>query len=141
MAKAKASGPAYGLAGVFKKVLSLGSAAVAAIATVASIIGWLVAGTNGLVSALIGAAVCLVFTSLTALSIWFGSKLNLGGFFGLVMGGWLLKLVLFFVLVALLRKAEFINGPVFFFTLVASVLTGLAIDSWVFLKARIPAGQ
>lgn len=133
--------PPFGLAGVFKRVLALGSISVGAIAVVASILGWLIAGENGLVSALIGAAVCLAFTSLTAISVWFGSRLSLGGFFGLVMGGWLLKLVVFFILIAVLRKAEFIDGPVFFFTLVASILAGLAIDSWVFLKARIPVGE
>lgn len=95
------------------------------------------AGTNGLVSALIGAVVCFAFSAFTAASVYFGSRLSLGGFFGLVMGGWLLKLVLFFVIIAILRKADFISGPVFFFTLVAAILAGLGIDSMVFLKARI----
>jgi hypothetical protein len=40
--------------------------------------------------------------------------------------------------VFLLKHATFINGPVLFFTLVASVLGSLGIDSWVFMKARLP---
>lgn len=130
--------PIEGMSGVFGSVLKLGSLVTLAIASVGATVGWVFAQSSGLVSAIIGAAVCLAFTSLTAFSIWFGSRLNLGGFFGLVLGGWLLKLVLFFVLIASLKGASFINGPVFFFTLVAAILAQLAIDSMVFLKARIP---
>ncbi|MFM6980695.1 MAG: hypothetical protein ACKOWE_04760 [Micrococcales bacterium] len=132
------SKPIEGLKGLFGRVLKLGSIFTVVIALAGAAIGYAVAGTNGLISALIGALVCFAFSAFTALSVYFGSRLSLGGFFGLVMGGWLLKLVLFFILIATLRNAEFINGPVFFFTLVAAILTGLAIDSVVFLKARIP---
>ena len=130
--------PIEGLSGVFKKVLQLGSIATLAIALVGATAGYLVAQTNGVISALIGALVCFAFMALTAVSVWFGSRLSLAGFFGLVLGGWLLKLVLFFVLLATLRKADFIDGPVFFFTLVAAILAELAVDSVVFLKARVP---
>jgi hypothetical protein len=44
----------------------------------------------------------------------------------------------FLVMVYLLKRAEFINGPTLFFTLVASILGSLAIDTMVFLKARLP---
>lgn len=74
---------------VFKKVLKQGSLLIAIIAALGSAIGFLVAGQAGLVSALIGAGLTLVFVSLTALSVWFGGKLSLGGFFAVVMGvGW-----------------------------------------------------
>lgn len=130
--------PIEGISGVFGTVLKLGGLITAGIAVVGALIGYVAAGSNGLVSALIGAAVCFAFTALTAVSVWFGSKLSLGGFFGLVLGGWLLKLVLFFVLIASLKGASFINGPVFFFTLVAAILSELGIDSYVFLKSRVP---
>lgn len=128
---------ATGASEVFSKVISFSALAVGAIAIVASALGWIFAGINGVYSALIGAGVCLGFSLLTALSVKFGGQLNLGGFFAVVMGGWILKLVLFFILIAFLRRAEFINGPVFFFSLVAAILASLAIDSMVFLKARI----
>lgn len=129
--------PIEGLDGVFKRVLQQGLIATLAIALIGAAVGFVVDGTTGLVSALIGAAVCFGFTSLTALSVWFGSRLTFAGFFGLVMGGWLLKLLLFFVIIAMIRQANFVNGPIFFFTIVAAILAGLAIDSLVFLKARI----
>lgn len=123
---------------MFKKVLAWGGLLIAAIALIASLLGWLLAGTNGLISALIGAAIAFTFVSLTALSVWLGGKLSLGGFYGVVLGGWILKVVIFLIIVGVLRHASFINGPTLFLTLVTSILGSLGIDSWVFLKARLP---
>ena len=127
-----------GVAAMFKKVLGWGALLIAAIAVIASLLGWALAGTNGLISALIGAAIAFAFVSLTALSVWLGGRLNLGGFYGVVLGGWILKVLIFLIIVGVLRHADFINGPTLFFTLVASILGSLGIDSWVFLKARLP---
>ena len=126
------------ISGLFRRVLIQGSLLTAAIAIVGGGVGFAVAGQPGLISALIGAALALGFVSLTALSVWLGGKLPLGGFFGLVLGGWIVKLVLFILVIGALKGAEFINGPVLFFTLVASILGTLAVDSLAFLKARIP---
>lgn len=123
---------------LFKQVFVRGSLLVAAIALAGSLVGYLVAGMPGMASALIGAGLTLIFVSLTAISVYVGGKLPLGGFFGVVLGGWLLKLVGFIVLMGALKGAEFISGPVLFFTLVASILGTLAIDSVLVLKARIP---
>ncbi|WP_296630823.1 hypothetical protein [Rhodoluna sp.] len=124
--------------GLFRRVLIQGSLLTATIAIIGGGIGFAVAGQPGLISALIGAALALGFVSLTALSVWLGGKLPLGGFFGLVLGGWIVKLVAFILVIGALKGADFINGPVLFFTLVASILGTLAVDSLAFLKARIP---
>jgi 4-amino-4-deoxy-L-arabinose transferase-like glycosyltransferase len=58
-----------------------------------------------------------------------------------VLGGWILKMVLFIAIVAALRGANFIDGPVFFFTLVASILGTLVIDSLIVMKSRITVGS
>lgn len=126
---------------LFKRVLGWGAILIGGIALIASVLGYLLVGQKGLVSALIGASMALVFVSLTALSVWIGGKFSLGGFFGMVMGGWLLKVVLFLVLVGVLKRATFINGPTLFLTLVASILGSLAIDSLVFFRARLPMGE
>ena len=123
---------------VFAKALKLSALLVVSVAVICSIIGFLVVGIDGLWTALIGAAIALVFTSLTVLSVLFGARLPLGGFYGLVLGGWLLKIVLFAVLMAALQRMEFIHGPTLFFAIVLSVLGSLGIDSWVVLRSRIP---
>jgi hypothetical protein len=120
------------------RVIKLGAALIGAIAVLGGIIGFLVAGLNGLLSALVGAGIALVFVSLTAITIKFGASLPLGGFFGLVMGGWLLKLVGFIVVIATLKGAAWVDGKVLFFTIVASILGSLALDAVLVAKSRIP---
>jgi hypothetical protein len=126
---------------VFSAVLKQGLYLVAAIAILGGGLGFVFAGVAGLVSGLIGASLALVFSSLTAVSVYFGGKLSLGGFFGVVLGGWIVKLIGFIVLIALLKGAAFIAGPVLFFTLVASILGTLVIDSLIVLKSRITVGD
>ena len=122
---------------LFSSILKKGSLLIGAIAAVGGLIGYLVASTNGLVSALIGAAMAFVFVSMTAGSVWLGCKLSLGGFFGVVLGGWIVKLLGFIVLVATLRSADFIVGPVLFASVVASIIGSLVLDAIVVTKTRI----
>jgi hypothetical protein len=123
---------------LFKSVLAQGALLTGLIASIGSLAGYFVDGTNGVVSALIGAALAFGFTSLTVVSMIFGRKLSLAGFFGVVMGGWLVKLIGFALLARALQGADFINGPVVFLTLVAAILGSLVIDSIAVLSARIP---
>lgn len=125
-------------AALFSRAIKLSLLLSGLIAALGSLIGWLVYGLPGVFSALIGAAVAGAFGLLTILSIRLGGKLGLNGFYALVLGGWLIKLVLFAVLLGLLQSADFISGPMFFFSVVASVLGGLAVDSYLVLGAKLP---
>jgi len=123
---------------LFKKVLGQTALLTGLIASLGSLAGFFVEGVNGVVSALIGAGLAFVFGALTVVSMMIGRKLSLAGFFGVVMGGWLVKLIGFFLLARSLQGAEFINGPVLFLSLVAAILGSLVIDSIAVLSARIP---
>jgi hypothetical protein len=123
---------------LFSRILKQGAMLIGAIAVLGGVIGFFVASVAGLVSALIGAAMALVFVSMTALSVWLGGKLSLGGFFGVVLGGWIAKLLMFIGLVLLLKGAAFIVGPILFICIVISVIGSLALDAIVVLKTRIP---
>lgn len=123
---------------LFTSVLRRSGLLVGLIALAGSLAGFVIAEGPGLVSGLIGAALAFAFSALTLISILLGRKLQLAGFFAVVLGGWLVKLIGFAVLVANLRGADFLNGPVLFFTLVAAVLGSLIIDSIAVLSARIP---
>lgn len=109
------------------------------IAALGSLVGLLIFGLPGVYSALIAAAVSVSFGVLTILSIRIGSRLPLNGFYGLVLGGWLLKILLFAVLLGALQGAEFMSGPMFFFAIVTSVVGGLSIDSYLVLSSKLPA--
>jgi hypothetical protein len=124
---------------VFTKVLKLGALLIFSIAIVGSLIGFFAAGLPGLFGALAGAAIALVFVSLTALSVLVGSKLSLGAFYGIVLGGWLLKMVLFMIAISVLLHIEDLNGVAVFGTLVPSILGSLAVDAYVVTKSKIPA--
>jgi hypothetical protein len=123
---------------VLAKVLKLGSLLIGSIAISGSAIGFLAAGLPGLLGAVAGSGIALLFVTLTALSVLFGSKLSLGGFYAVVLGGWLLKMVLFMFGVALLSRIEGLNGVALFVTLVASILGSLAVDGYVVTTSKIP---
>ena len=123
---------------VFGRVLRLSALLVAAVLLVGGAAGYLFAGLEGLLTAALGSLIAFTFMALTVLSVLVGAKLPLAGFYGMVLGGWLLKIVLFAIAMGALQRAEFVHGPTLFFTIVVSVLGGLGIDSWLVLKSRIP---
>ena len=123
---------------LFKKVLGQTALLTGLIASLGSLAGYFVESMNGIISALIGAGLAFAFGALTVVSMMIGRKLSLAGFFGVVMGGWLIKLIGFALLARSLQGADFINGPVLFLTLVAAILGSLVIDSIAVLSARIP---
>jgi hypothetical protein len=128
---------------MLKRALIYGSILAAAIAVVGSLIGFLVDGIPGLLGALVGAAMTAVFLGLTAGTILLASHVAKGelfspAFFGIVMGGWLLKLLVFLGLVVLLAGQDFLNPVVMFVTIVVAVLGSLAVDVLAFTRTRVP---
>ena len=132
------------LSTVMARVLRLGALLVLAIALLGSLVGYLVIGISGVFAALVGSAAAFLFTALTALSVLIGSKLNLAGFLGAVLGGWLVKMVLFLIGFSMLNRAEWLtreSRPIVFFTVVAAVIGGLVIDTMIVSKARLTATE
>ncbi|WP_309067573.1 hypothetical protein [Microbacterium sp.] len=128
---------------VLRTALVWGAIATVVIAVVGGGIGYAIAGVDGLFSAFAGAAIAAVFMLLTAVSIlvanrWFGDQLYVPIFFGIVLGGWLLKLVLFIVALLILRGQPWIVPGVFFVALVVSVVASLAIDGIAMFRSRAP---
>ena len=128
---------------VLRRALLWGGVLAAVIAVVGGILGFVFAGTEGLVSALLGTLIAVVFMGITAASIllanrFAGSDLFVGAFFGIVLGGWLLKFILFIVLVVLLRDAEWLDPVVLFLAIVAGVIGSLVVDVLVVARSRLP---
>ncbi|MBM7504289.1 hypothetical protein ACFPER_12435 [Agromyces aurantiacus] len=128
---------------VLRRALAWGGVLAAGIAVVGGIVGFAVAGAEGLVSALLGTLIAVVFMGITAASIllanrFAGSDLFVGAFFGIVLGGWLLKFILFIVLVVLLRGADWLDPVVLFLAIVAGVIGSLVVDVLVVARSRLP---
>jgi len=126
-----------------RTALRYGVVLTVVIAALGSLVGFLVAGGNGLVSALIGAAVTALMMALTVLSIMLAQRVtrdepSLTLFFGIVLGVWLLKFVVFIVFIMLLRGAPFLDPVVFFVAVLAAVLGSLVVDTLAFVRSRDP---
>ncbi len=128
---------------VLRRALVWGAVLAAVIAVVGGVIGFAVAGVEGLVSALLGTLMAVVFMGITAASIllanrFAGSDIFVGAFFGIVLGGWLLKFVIFIILMVLLRGADWIDPVVVFLSIVAGVIGSLVVDVLVVARSRLP---
>lgn len=128
---------------VLAKVLTVGAIVTGVLAIGAAIFGFVAAGQNGLVSALVGVLFGALFLGITAGSIlfanrWNGDPLYPTLFFAIVLGGWLVKFVLFLVAFFLIRDQPWLVTMPFFIALVVSVMAMLIVDVFVMAKMRIP---
>ncbi|GAA2040127.1 hypothetical protein GCM10009819_26900 [Agromyces tropicus] len=128
---------------VLRRALVWGALIAAGIAVVGGILGFVLAGPEGLVGALIGTLMAMVFMGITGASIllanrFAGSDAFVGAFFGIVLGGWLLKFIVFIVLVVLLRGADWLDPVVLFLSIVAGVIGSLVVDVLVVARSRLP---
>ena len=128
---------------IFRASLKWGGILALVIAVIAGGLGYIFDGSRGLTSALIGTAMSIVFLGITAASIlfanrWFGTDLFVPIFFGIVMGGWLVKFVLFLVLAVLLKDEPWINPTVLFLSIIAGVIAALTVDVIIVSKSRMP---
>jgi hypothetical protein len=128
---------------IMKRILSAGAVLGLAIAVIGSIVGYLVDGTTGLISALIGAVTAVVFLAVTAASILVANKVAHSDFlnplfFIVVLGGWLLKFALFLVMLILLKDQPWINNVVLLLTIIVGIIGSLVVDVMVIARSRQP---
>lgn len=127
-----------------KRVLAYGGILALAIALIGGVLGYVFAGTNGLVSALVGTGMAFVFLGVTAASVILAGRVSQqqgvlsGAFMGIVLGGWLLKFIVFLVLVFVLGDQPWVAREVLFLSIVAGVVGSLVVDLVVIARARIP---
>lgn len=117
--------------------------AIAILGVGGAVVGYFVSGIPGLVSGLLGAAMWLMFLALTAVSIQVAIRATRDDpgspvFFGIVLGSWLVKLVLFVVLSIWLRSQPWLDPTVFFVTVIIAVVGSLVFDVIAFQRARVP---
>lgn len=146
--------PTSSSSGVFSRILKWDALLALAIAVVGGVVGYLVVGWPGALSALIGTAMVLVFAGVTAASILIANRYTASPlytvlFFVIVLGSWIVKFVLFIVLVVLLRGQPWLNDVTLFLSIVVAVLGTLVVDVVVVTRTRmtytsdvrLPGGQ
>lgn len=122
---------------ILSRVLKYTGILAVVLAVVGGILGYVLAGSDGLVSVLLGTAVAVLFAAVTAISLMIAIKFEIAAFFGIVMGAWLLKMVLFVVAILLLRDQPFINPVALFVALVVAIVGTVVIDAYVVVTSRM----
>jgi hypothetical protein len=128
---------------ILRRALRYGIILTIAVVVVGSIIGYLAGGVAGLVSALLGAGVTAVFMGLTAASFVVAARVaklpdGIVVYYGIILGTFFLKFVIFLVLVISLRSVAWLNPTIFGFTTIAAVLGTLIVDALALQRGRQP---
>ena len=124
---------------IFRRVLFWSALAAVAVAVLGGIAGVLLAGVSGLLSALLGAGVTLLFAGVTVLSLLLAARLDTIYFMAVILGAWLCKMVLVLGILLAVRGAAFVEPWVLWGTMVAGVVATLAVDVVCVLRSRLPA--
>ena len=128
---------------ILRRTLIWSAVATAVLAIVAGGVGFAVAQGEGLVSGLLGVLLSALFLAITGISIlvanrWYGDPLYVQLFFAIVLGGWLLKLGVFVLVMILLAGQPWLHPMVFFLSIIAGVIMSLVIDVIVLTRMRLP---
>ena len=131
------------VAPILTRALRYGIIVAIAVAVVAGGIGLIVAGVPGLLGGLGGAALSAVFLGLTAVSMLVAGRVTKGdtgspAFFGIVLGVWALKFIVFIAVALLFRGQAAVDPYVFFFSVIAAVLGSLIADIVAVVRTRVP---
>ncbi|OJX65669.1 MAG: hypothetical protein BGO95_04280 [Micrococcales bacterium 73-13] len=128
---------------VLLRSLGWGGAFAAVLLIAGGIIGWSIAGQRGLVSAILGTVLAVVYMGLTAASLLVAGRSNGGqpsmvAVAGTVVGVFVVKAVVFVLLMIWLRTQDWLEPAVFGVTAVVAVLGTLVIDVVVMARTRVP---
>lgn len=123
--------------------LRYGAIVTAVTAVAGAIVGYLVAGMPGLASALIGAVLAAIFMGLTAASVVLANRVAPGAAavglnFVIIAGTWLVKFVVFIVVVILVSAQPWLRPYLFFAAAIAAVFGSLVADGVALQRTRVP---
>lgn len=123
---------------VLRRTLVWGWVGAGGLALIGGVIGFFVSGGVGALSAVLGALFAAVFLGITAASILVAVRFDIVAFFGIVLGAWLVKFVIFIVAAILLKNQAWVSAPILFLTMIIGVVISLTIDVVVVMKSRMP---
>jgi hypothetical protein len=128
---------------ILTRALRYGAILTIIVLVVGGLIGFLVGGVAGLVSALLGTGVTAVFMGLTGGSFVVASRVaklpeGIAVYYGIILGTFIIKFVIFLILVISLRHVAWLNPTVFGLTTIAAVLGTLIVDTLAVVRGRVP---
>lgn len=123
---------------MFRTVLRQMAVLLAVLGVGSCVVGYLVAGTPGLWGGVLGTALVAFFTLTTAVVMVATADRPLYVASAALVGSWLAKVVVVFVVLLIVRGRDFYDPVVFFVTLVLAILGSMAIEMSAALKARVP---
>jgi hypothetical protein len=128
---------------IVTRALRYGAILTVAVIVVGGLVGYLTGGVLGLVSALIGAGVTAVFMGITGVSFVVAARVaklpeGIVVYYGIILGTFFLKFVIFLALVITLRSAHWLNPTIFGLTTIAAVLGTLIVDVVALQRGRVP---
>lgn len=100
------------------------------------VIGYWYAGWAGLIGSGLGVALGFGFFLITALSVTLVSSRAPNLVEAVVLGGWLVKLLLFILIFAALRNVAWMNDVAFAVSVAIAALLGLAIEVFAVVRAK-----
>jgi hypothetical protein len=101
---------------------------VAGLAVLGSVVGYLVAGMPGVWGALVGAALAGLFCGGTVVSMMFAVGRGAAGTGAVVMGGWLVKIVVLIVVLAVLSGQDFYDRWVLMAVVTVGAIGSAVLD-------------
>jgi hypothetical protein len=111
---------------------------VLGLAIVGAGVGYLVAGLPGVWGALMAAGIAALFMigTVAAMLVTADKPIEIASAAG--VGGWLVKMIILFGVLLLVRDRDFYSPGVFFVVLVLALIGSFAIEATAVLKARVP---
>ncbi len=111
---------------------------VAGLTILGVVVGLLVDGTAGLWGALLGAALTIIFSGTTVLTMLKTSGSSPQVMAGVVLGGWVVKMIVLVAALAVLGQFDFYNKFIFAAVLLLGVMGSVGLDYRAVSKGRMP---
>ena len=126
------------LKAVLARILRQVAVVTVVVTVLGAVLGLLLQGSEGLWGALLGGVVGVVFCLTTVVTMLISEGRSPQFLAMAVLGGWLAKMLVIIVMLAILQDLTFYNRYVLTGTLVAIVLASLAIEMRAAMTARVP---
>lgn len=125
-------------AAIVKRALLISVIVIAIGGTVAALVAGFVVGPRAVGGVIVGAAVALLYSALTTVAVLIGTKRQGTEMMVIIMGSWMVKLVLFVIIIMVIKATHLVDLSWCFWALVGASIIGLLVDMFVMLKAREP---